>query len=352
MCYDAVMNKPQDEAVDILKSVLGDFFSGSVDIKSVLLRCAHVCQILGWSEQLSWFQNELFGYPEGVELPWHRKGIKGRMLWRVTGGLQAAVASVITDKYRTTEKPIQYTEMNVWAGIDWILSAAQSGYTESTGKKSSEYISFQHKHIETTEVKNYDEHVFQTIVTNIENLVFRFVSEAYAVLCYTDVLQDIWQGYRTKIDEQLLPIGLSKHLDAIQNGLNSTNSQEWRNAIWSCRDILHDLAAYLWCDPRQTYEHLPGQGKKNKLEVTDSNYVNRLHAYLHQKGIDKKYRDYLSAEVERIYNSIKTLNALANKAHGKITPHDARTIAIGTYIILGELVTHTDMKPITEYRSS
>jgi hypothetical protein len=345
------VSKPQDEAVDIIKSILGDFFGGNVEIKNALRQCAHVCQILSWSEQLAWFQNELSGYPEGAELPWHRKGIKGRMEWLVAGGLQVAVASVIDDEYRTTEKPIQHTEMNVWAGIDWILSAAQSGYTESTGQKSSKYISFQHKHIETIEVKTYDKHVFQTIVTNIENLVFRFVSESYAMLCYGDVLQDIWQGYCTAIDKHLIPIGLSKHLDAIRNGLESVNPQEWRNAIWSCRDILHDLAAYLWGDQRKTYEYLPGKGENGKLEVTDSCYVNRLGAYLHQKGIDKECRAYLSAEMERIYNSIKTLNELDSKAHGAITLHDARSAAIGTYVILGELVTRTDMKPITEYRS-
>lgn len=345
------VSKPQDEAIDILKSVLGDFFSGSVDIKNALRRCAHVCQILGWSEQLSWFQNELSGYPEGVELPWHRRNIKGRMEWRVTGGFYTVLGDVIANQYRTTEEPTQYSEIDVWAGIDWVLSAAQSGYVEFTGEKSSKYISFQHKRVETKEAKIYDKHVFQTIVTNIENLVFRFVSASYAMLCYSDVIQDIWQGYRTKIDEHLIPIGLSKHLDAIQNGLNSANPQEWRNAMWSCRDILHDLAAYLWHDQRKTYEHLPGKGENNKLEVTESNYVNRLGAYLHQKGIDKEYRAYLSAEMERIYNSIKTLYELDSKAHGTITLHDARSVAIGTYIILGELVTRTDMKPITEYRS-
>lgn len=125
------MSKPQDETIDILKAVLGDFFSGSVDIKNVLRRCAHVCQILSWSEQLSWFQNELFGYPEGVELPWYRKDIKGRTEWLVAGGIYTVLDSVIEDEHRTTEEPTQYTKIDVRAGIDWILSAAQSGYVES-----------------------------------------------------------------------------------------------------------------------------------------------------------------------------------------------------------------------------
>lgn len=345
------MSSPQDEAIDILKEVLGNFFSRVVDLKNVLRRCAHVCEILNWSEQLAWFQNELFGYPSGVELPWHRKAIRGRLDWLATGGINTVLNKVIEDEHRLGEKPTEYTEMEVWAGIDWVLSASQSGYVESTGRKSSQYISFRHESVETKEVKVYDKHVFQTILSNIENLVFSFVSKSYAVLCYGDVLQDIWQGYRTKVDEQLIPIGFGGHLDTIRTGLASNNPQDWKTAMWSCRDILSDIATYLWQDPRETYEYLSGKGKGGKLRVTQSNYVNRLGAYLHQKAITGKTRAYLHAEMERIYHSIQTLNELDSKAHGVITLNDARTVAIGTYIILGELTTRTDMEPIIQYQS-
>ena len=58
------MSKPQDEAVGALKAVLDGFFSGDIDLINVLRRCAHVCRILSWNEQLTWFQNELSGYPQ------------------------------------------------------------------------------------------------------------------------------------------------------------------------------------------------------------------------------------------------------------------------------------------------
>lgn len=345
------MSKPQDEALSILKAVLDNFFGGSIDVKNMLRRCAHICQILGWNKQLTWLRNELSGYPQGVELPWYRKSIKGCVKWLVAGGFDTVLDSVVEDGHRTKEEPITYTEMDVWTGIDWVLSAAQSGYSESTGRKSSKYISFRNKHVETIEVNSYDGHVFQAILTNIENLIFEFVSESYALLHYSDTLQDIWQAYRTQVDEHLVSIGLSGHLDSIRANLNSNNLQDWKNAMWSCRDILRDTATYLWQDPRKTYGHLPGKGRGGKLSVTQSDYVNRLGAYLHQKSISGTTRDFISAEMERIYHSIDTLNDLDSKAHDVVTLSDARTAAIGTYIVLGELVTRTDMKPITKYQS-
>lgn len=345
------MSNPRDEAIDVLKEVLGNFFSGAVDVKNVLRRCKHVCEILGWTEQLAWFQNELFGYPSDVELPSYRMAIRGRVEWLVGGGFRTVLDSVVENGFRVVEEPIEYTEMDVRAGIDWVLSAAQSGYSESTGRKSSRYISFRQRSVETRETKVYDKHLFQTLLTDIENLLFNFASKSCALICYGEALQDIWQGYQTKVDEHLMSFGFGGHLDTIRAGLNSRNPQDWRAAMWSCRDVLHDMAAHLWQDPRETYEYLLGKGKDGKLRVTQSDYVNRLGAYLHQKGITGESGAYIRAEMERIYYSIQTLNELDNKAHDTITLSDARIAAIGTYIILGELATRTDMKPITEYQS-
>jgi hypothetical protein len=345
------VSRPQDEAIDTLKGVLSDFFKASTDIKSVLRRCAHVCQILGWNGQLTLFQHELYGYPSEVALPWYRKDIKGYTKWHTLGGIDVVIDGVVADMFSIRVEPTTYTTMDVWAGVDWILSAAESGYVESTGKKSSKYTGVRRKRINIEQLHVYDKQAFQVIVNNIENSVFNFVSESYSILCYGDALQDVWEAYRAKVEGHLVPIGLGKHLDTVRKELSSNNPQDWRAAMWTCRDILHDLAAYLWQDPRETYEHLPGQGKGGKLEVTESHYVNRLGAYLHHKGITGKTGAYIRAEMERIYHSIDTLSELDSKAHDVITLADVQTAAIGTYMILGELVTRTDMKPVTDYHS-
>ncbi|MBI2305097.1 MAG: hypothetical protein HYU86_10195 [Chloroflexi bacterium] len=192
--------------------MLSDLFKGSSEIKGLLRRCVHVCHILEWSEQLTWFQHELNGYPHGVELPWYRKSVGGSTKWHVTGGIYTIIESVVENEHSNKKELPKYTEMDVRAGIDWILSAAQSGYVESTGRKSSKYISFCQKHVETEEANVYDKHVFQTIITNIENIAFNFASNSYAVLRYGDALQDVWQAYRAKVEEHLAPIGFAKHL--------------------------------------------------------------------------------------------------------------------------------------------
>jgi len=344
------MRNPQEEAIDVLKQVLSNLFNKDSDIKTLLRKCAHVCQILSWGEQYNWFIHELNGYPSETPLPWYRKEIKGRMEWLTVGGIYTTIDSVVQNGFSTKEEPAEVTTLDLWGGIDWILSAAQSGYIESTGKKSSKYISHRHKDVETKQIRRFDKGVFLSILNNIESSIFDFASKAYSVLLYGDALQDIWQSYRTVVDSKLAAPGFGGHLDTIRKGLNSNNPQDWRTAMWSCRDILHDLASYLWQDSRETYECLPGRGKDGKLEVTQGKYVNRLGAYLHQKGVTGDTRAYIQAEMERIYHSIKTLNELDSGAHSAVSLPDVRTAAIGTYVILGELVTRTDMNPVLQYK--
>lgn len=281
------------------------------------------------------------------ELPVYRK-IVGHIKWLPTGGYNIVLDKVIDDSFKLRrEEPTESVNLNVTAGIDWIIAAAQDGYSESTGEKEERYISSRNRNIEMEKIKHYSNSSFQSIIQSIENLVFRFVSESYSLLCYGDALQDVWQTYRTDVDSHLTKIGLGGHLDAIRTGLSSTNPPQWRTAMWSCRDLLHDLADYLWQDPRKTYDALPG--KEGKLKVTKNNYINRLFAYLHYKGTTGEIGSYLRSEMERISHSIDTLNDLDSKAHDVIGIRDVRTAAIGTYIIIGELVNRTDMEPVKDY---
>ena len=64
---------PQEEAVSILEKILLEFSSPSMNLENILRSCQHVCQILGWTEQLHWFYKELNGYSLH-EVPQYRNG--------------------------------------------------------------------------------------------------------------------------------------------------------------------------------------------------------------------------------------------------------------------------------------
>jgi hypothetical protein len=65
---------------------------------------------------------------------------------------------------------------------------------------------------------------------------------------------------------------------------------------------------------------------------------------LHQKGVTGRTGKYLRAELWRIH----ALDDFANKAHKGATQDELRLAVIGIYTVLGELVTRTDLQPVTE----
>ena len=340
---------PVAEAIQIFGRVLNDLSSPNRDLTLVLRSCLHACRLANLHEAAEWFRRELSGYQPEAELPWYRRGYQGALEWRTEslGGSYSAAAIDAVSGRRIFPADETLTT-DIYEGVTWMQDRISAGQIERTGRterrrtvRGEPFTIYERRHIYPG--------VYKGVLARIEELTFDFTSKTYTTLRYSDALHDVWQSFRAAVELQLQQLGLEKHLMTIQKGLQSTNPQDWRAVLWSCRDVLHDLAGLLWRDPRETYIHLPGNGPDGKLRVTGLEFVNRLGAYMHQKGITGTAGQYLRSEMDRIYGSIDGLNKLASGAHGGATYLDACTAALGTYFVLGELVQRTDLVPVTTY---
>jgi hypothetical protein len=331
------------EALDLIKRAINDLTTQGHDLTIVMRQCFRASGLLGWDQPQAWFQRELQGYGANDELPWYRQNVRGVQEWRFPD-----VDEDLTMHVGAWGEPTQaVVTQQVYAGLPTVRAWASGGYRERTGRTHSHYSKSRDQLFTIYETRTFPPAAFVTLLASVEDETFRFASNAYALLQYGNALEDVWRLYRHEVDQRLTDIGLREHLVTIDAGLHSDNAQDWRNVLWSCRDVIHDLAAYLRRDPRPTYLHLPGKG--GALSVTASDYINRLGAYMHQLGVTGTRGEYLRAEMERIYASLGKLNDLASSAHSGATLQDARTAALGTYFMLAELAQRTNLQPITEY---
>lgn len=204
--------------------------------------------------------------------------------------------------------------------------------------------------VEAIEV--YPPEAFKTCLENIEQAIWEWATSWIVFLRFENSIGDIWERYRSSVDSTLAQIGLSGHFQALDTRLASSNEQDWRSVLYSCRDLLHDVAAYLWREERSTYQHCKLTGVNNqpiKLQVTQEKYVNRILAYLHQKAFKSSGVDLTEKEAEFLGELFGRLNHVDNHAHGGADQALAESAAIHTYMLLADLVRHTDMQPITEY---
>jgi hypothetical protein len=93
------------------------------------------------------------------------------------------------------------------------------------------------------ETRNFPAVAFRRVLALIEDEAFRWLSSVYATLKYGSTLGNVWGLYTRVVDEKLPQLGLEQHYLTIDAGLRSSNPQDWRAALWSCRDLLHDLTA-------------------------------------------------------------------------------------------------------------
>jgi hypothetical protein len=155
----------------------------------------------------------------------------------------------------------------------------------------------------------------------------------------------VWQQYRTAIDSKLPSLGLAHHVEAIELNLRSENPAQWRLTAYACRNLIQDLGRDLWKVPGKTYPRITND-KGKPIEVTEDKFANRISAYLHEKAIGDTERKLIVAEADAISRMIAALPAALGSGHAPMTRGQARSMAIATYVFVGELVTKTDMSPV------
>jgi len=268
-----IFTSPQEEAVSILGESLFDLTSPNRDIKSILRKCQLVCELLGRDQQKSWFHQELNGYYKGANLPSYRK-IAGTRKWDASGSAYER-SKWFSEEMVYGVDPELYEEeadtLEVWAGIDWILSASKTGFREHL--EETKIVSSSGRRTYTLQrVRIFTAPSIAASLSQIEKIVYDFVSSVYVQLKYGNVIRDIWNDYRLLVDKALSQLELTQHLSAIETNLLSTNAEACRSAAFECRNLLNDLANHLWRDPRSRYEHLQGKTDDGKLDVSQGKF--------------------------------------------------------------------------------
>ena len=333
-----------EQAIDLISTVISEIIAGDPDLVRLLRSCFHATGLTGWSEAQSWFQHELEGFPTEATLPSYRQNIAGEIAWRPASTYDIAGHFAKRMTYGDSEEPEQ-TAVDIRAGMTDIVGWSGSGMRGQTLERREKEGGSKNYFEERFAI--YPARAFERLVQAAQNEIFQFASSMQITLLYGDALQDVWEGYRADLEPRLAEMGLSKQLEAIREGIAADNPEKWRMAMLACRNVLQDLGGRLWRDPRANYEPLLND-KNEPIKIDEKHYINRLLAYLHYKGVTGTTGAYLRDELERINSSMHALNALASKGKSIVTREDARLAAIGTYVLIGEILLRTDGEPVED----
>lgn len=309
------MKGRREEALDLLESLAAEI-CGDHDLGRSLRIYLLALRFLGWSDD--WVTKELEGHPPD-EYP----------AWRLV-----SAPSVWRNKKGENRGPSEMAGFCVRASVSDLTGYRTAGCLISTGKKSKGTYGE-----ELEEWAKVDPHVVEMVLRRISEKLFSLVCDALASLKFGEAAESVFHEYQESVSQALSKLGIEDHLQNAYDNLQGTNRASWRACALACRNILLDLGRTLYQAPGTSYPYIEVEGRP--MSVSRSKEMNRIQAYLHQRGIEP---ESLPTRM------LKPLYEETCRGKSDVSYKQAQSFLINTYIFVGELARRTSMKPVTKLR--
>jgi hypothetical protein len=176
---------------------------------------------------------------------------------------------------------------------------------------------------------------YQKILSRVRQRLYSFLGKIEQRFSTGEINQEIFVGYRAKVDALLLQIApdvLSK-FNAVYRRIGEGDAEALSQAAASCRRILKAIADLVY--PANNKEVLCADGKSRVLG--DDKFINRLHQFVNESGGGSDEISLTRAEIGDLETRLKNLNALSSKGtHASVSVAAAHQCAIQTYLAAGD----------------
>lgn len=341
---------PKSAAVEILNEIISKVNVEHPDLKPILRLCLYAERLLKPFVVDSRFSKELNGYGSQDKTPAYRH-LLGYVVWKTFGVHKLRDPEDYTARIANDIYPTIHVNVDARLSLQLIIDGAVQGAWDRSEEHQSKELPALFGQGSTL-VEPYDYYpsdVFKACLSGIEQMIYEWAVEELVLARYETQIENLWQGFRESVDETLQDLHLTSHFSSLNQDLASSNPADWRKALLGCRNILRDVANHLWRDPRDTYPLAGPKGKPVQIGVKESEYVNRLQAYLHQKSVHNDHGKLLESEAELLGSMLNRVNRVGSHGHAESSRELAESAVLHTYVLLAELIRWTDMRPIEKY---
>lgn len=171
--------------------------------------------------------------------------------------------------------------------------------------------------------------------------IYSYAQRKYYELKYSGIAEDIFSRIREKSDKLIgsfLPDSVQK-FSAVYENLLSENTEDWSNAVHSCRRILQDLADRIF--PPQKEERVKQVGKKEiRIQLGAENYVNRIICFVEDNGKSSRFEEIVGSHLQYLGERLDSIFSAAQKGSHKtiMSREEADRYVVFTYMIVGDVL--------------
>ena len=166
--------------------------------------------------------------------------------------------------------------------------------------------------------------------------IYSNVKKIYFDLKFSDLTESIWLKMKNKIDiyiREIIPDETQK-ITAIYDSLNDDNPEKWATALTTCRRMLKAIADKLYPP-----SDIPIQKGKQKINIGEENYINRLICYIEENSTHKTLDKITNSNIEYIGTRLDNIyNEACKGTHDTVEKEEAERCFMHVYMLIGDIL--------------
>lgn len=171
-------------------------------------------------------------------------------------------------------------------------------------------------------------------------LIYSYALKRNHELRFSGIADDIFSRIRERVDDRIgekIPIAVQK-FSAVYENLLSDNTEDWSNAVHSCRRILQDMADAVY--PAREDKVVNTNGKPKIIKLGPENYVNRIIAFLEENSHSQRFIEIVGSHLSFMGERLDSIFRSAQKgSHSVIVSREeADRYIVYTYMIVGDVL--------------
>lgn len=180
----------------------------------------------------------------------------------------------------------------------------------------------------------------QRRLSSRRSFMYSYVVRRHYDLKFSGIAGDIFSRIREKVDVNMgmnIPDAVQK-LAAVYENLNSTNPEDWANAVHSFRRIMQQLADALYPQRDDIVKEV--NGRSIRIRLGAENYINRLVAYIESMADSHRYKDIVGSHLHFIGDRLDSVFKASQKGSHKeiVSREEADRYVVYTYLIVGDIL--------------
>ncbi len=325
------------EALALSSEILRNIELSEIPLTNIALKTSRLARLLNDYDVQTIMEYEAGGYPSKAD------GVPPDV-WRL---LERAGRAYETKDSKTEEikkygwtQPITEWEQEVKTA-EKELEAARDPDVSISSSNPNQMVSAPMGHsLERQAIKNKVGLATKRIAER-RSVIYGYVLQKNHELKFSGIADDIFSRIRERVDAGIgkaIPKSVQK-LSAIHDNLRSENTEDWSNAVHSCRRILEDLADVVF-PPQTVARTKTRKGERITIKLGKEEYINRLTAFIEDHSSSKRFRHIVGSHLDFIGERLGSIARAAQKGtHADIvSPQEADRYVLYTYMIIGDIL--------------